>query len=385
MCELIADDQTDIDGDDIGDACDADVDGDGILNLVDNCAFSPNGTQGDIDVDGTGDACDVDIDGDGIANGVDGFLNGDTFVDESQIASIRFSDQNLGGVSFGEIASTGQLDVFIEDAGDSQAGLLLTAPSGTGTGRVKPCGFTGKDASVKFEQGTAMDITCGSIIVNVLSNRAELTLDNDVTINISQLTKARVEELGTQGFVVANEPESAFPIEMQLGDDITVTLPTSTTGVVEEPAEGQYVISNETTVEGAEPIVVEAEGKLFEYGAGDAGIPVLIDIKPDSTTNAINLGSNGNVPVAILSSDTFDATRVDPLSVSLASAPLKLKGKGTPMYSLKDVNGDGRVDLLVHVDTSSFQLSSTATTAKLQAVMLDGTEIFGTDVIVVVP
>ena len=83
------------------------------------------------------------------------------------------------------------------------------------------------------------------------------------------------------------------------------------------------------------------------------GQPVIVttrvttDIKPGTRPNSINLGSGGTVPVAIFSTASFDATRVDPLTVTLASAPVKLKGKGTHMSSSEDVNGDGRSDLLV--------------------------------------
>src|SRR6266571_162320 len=54
-------------------------------------------------------------------------------------------------------------------------------------------------------------------------------------------------------------------------------------------------------------------------------ITVAIDIKPGTTVNTINLGSGGNVPVAILSSDRFDATAVDARSVRLAGAGVALK------------------------------------------------------------
>ena len=49
-------------------------------------------------------------------------------------------------------------------------------------------------------------------------------------------------------------------------------------------------------------------------------INVTIDIKPGAFPNSINLGSNGNVPMAILSSADFDATTVDPETVTLADA-----------------------------------------------------------------
>ena len=78
-------------------------------------------------------------------------------------------------------------------------------------------------------------------------------------------------------------------------------------------------------------------------------LSVTIDIKPGKSPNSINLGSNGTVPVAILSAPGFDATTINPLSVTLASAPVQLRGKGTPMVSHSDVNGDGMTDLLINV------------------------------------
>ena len=115
-----------------------------------------------------------------------------------------------------------------------------------------------------------------------------------------------------------------------------------------------------------------------------AVIRVTIDIKPGSFPNSINLGSGGTVPVAILSTATFNATTVDPLSVTLASAPVRLKGKGTPMASSQDVNGDGRLDLVVHVDTTALELSETDTVAVLEGRTFDGKAIRGTDSVRVV-
>jgi len=65
-------DQMDIDGDGIGDVADDDIDGDLVLNAVDNCKLIPNplkeGIQFDTDLDSLGDPCDDDIDGDGALN-----------------------------------------------------------------------------------------------------------------------------------------------------------------------------------------------------------------------------------------------------------------------------------------------------------------------------
>ena len=52
----------DLDGDLIEDACDDDVDGDGVLNDNDNCVTTVNPDQIDLDQDNIGDLCDDFID-----------------------------------------------------------------------------------------------------------------------------------------------------------------------------------------------------------------------------------------------------------------------------------------------------------------------------------
>ncbi len=86
--EVYNPDQTDIDGDLVGDACDTctDTDGDGFGNPgfaantcdTDNCPYIYNAEQEDSDFDGIGDSCDIclydpqnDIDGDGICGDID--------------------------------------------------------------------------------------------------------------------------------------------------------------------------------------------------------------------------------------------------------------------------------------------------------------------------
>lgn len=51
-------DQSDSDGDGVGDACEEERDGDLVSDLTDNCPGTPNADQLDTDSDGIGDACD---------------------------------------------------------------------------------------------------------------------------------------------------------------------------------------------------------------------------------------------------------------------------------------------------------------------------------------
>jgi hypothetical protein len=111
---------------------------------------------------------------------------------------------------------------------------------------------------------------------------------------------------------------------------------------------------------------------------------VTVDIKPGDFPNSIQPTSNGVVPVAILSTPTFDATTIDPTSVTLASAPVRLRGQGMPMASLRDINGDGLPDLVVQVTTAALELSASDTEAVLKGRTFAGISVRGVDSVRVV-
>jgi parallel beta-helix repeat protein len=116
-------------------------------------------------------------------------------------------------------------------------------------------------------------------------------------------------------------------------------------------------------------------------------LEVDIDIKPGSYPNAINLGSYGLIPVAILSSEEFDATTVNPETVELAGAGVAVRGKSNKyMAHEEDVDGDGLVDLVTQVatenlDPGQFQDGSAVVTGATY----EGQQITGTDEITIVP
>jgi len=114
--------------------------------------------------------------------------------------------------------------------------------------------------------------------------------------------------------------------------------------------------------------------------------PIIIDIKPGSEPNSINLGSAGVVPVAILSTADFDASTVDPASVNLAGAGVKQVGMGNKyLCHQEDVNLDGLIDTVCQVYTAQLMVEVGETTATLEAETFDGIKLRGEDFIRVVP
>ena len=132
-------------------------------------------------------------------------------------------------------------------------------------------------------------------------------------------------------------------------------------------------------------------GNAVDMGAYECQQPsvitVEIDIKPGSYPNSINLGSHGLIPVAILSSAEFDATTVDPDTVTLSGAGVAVRGKGDKsMAHQEDINGDGRLDLVVQVGTTNLDPDSFQDGyAILTGPTFDGQDIEGEDEITIVP
>jgi hypothetical protein len=106
------------------------------------------------------------------------------------------------------------------------------------------------------------------------------------------------------------------------------------------------------------------------------GVPVTIDIRIGSNKNKINPKSNGILSVAILSTEQFDATRVDERSIRFGSA----QARTSPVHAvIADVNQDGKLDLVLYFHTQEMTIQCRDEFAVLIGQTLDGTLIAGSD------
>jgi hypothetical protein len=119
--------------------------------------------------------------------------------------------------------------------------------------------------------------------------------------------------------------------------------------------------------------------------------PITVDIKPGSDVAPINLKSKGKLPVAILSTEDFDAKLVDPATL-LFGDPSLMNAGAAPVSPLRsgqeDVNNDGLVDLTLKFSMRDLLDNEVIGAETLQGYLAgqlyDGTVIAGRDAVNIV-
>ena len=69
-----------------------------------------------------------------------------------------------------------------------------------------------------------------------------------------------------------------------------------------------------------------------------------VDIKPGSLTNPFNVKSKGVLPIAILTTEDFDATTIDPVTVTA-------RGVNPLRWIIEDIDEEGDIDLILYYDS----------------------------------
>jgi len=108
---------------------------------------------------------------------------------------------------------------------------------------------------------------------------------------------------------------------------------------------------------------------------------VSVDVKPGDIRNTVNPRSGGGIPVAILTTDTFDATSIDPASIAFGPrGASEVHGRG----HLEDVDGDSDLDMVVHFSVGESGIICGDTSAEVVGYTFDNIAIVGSDSIITV-
>jgi WD40 repeat protein len=129
----------------------------------------------------------------------------------------------------------------------------------------------------------------------------------------------------------------------------------------------------------------------LQFTAIPSPIQVSIDIRPGSCRNPVNRKARGVLPVAVLGTTDFDVSKVDPDSVALEGvAPLRFDYEDVAVASECSGSSHGFVDLSLKFDSGAIGAGLDSAqpgderTLELTGQLLNGTEIRGTDVVVIV-
>jgi hypothetical protein len=109
-------------------------------------------------------------------------------------------------------------------------------------------------------------------------------------------------------------------------------------------------------------------------------LTVVLEVRPGPPKDPVNPKSKGMIPVAIMSTDGFDASTVDQASLRFGPGQALATGRGR----LKDLNGDGLPDLVLHFRTQDTGIQCGDTSVSITGQTVNGIPIQGSDSITTV-
>lgn len=373
----------------------SDIDNDGVDNVDDAAPLDPYLCR-DLD----GDTCDdcssgsenssndgTDSDQDGACDNGDADDDNDGIHDTVDLLPTVFSDELSDGTSFGVITGRGDQFLTVTDSTSlpPNDGIRVTASvnGGLTPATIKPCGG---ETIMMLSAGDSFSFTCGSVTVETLEGELDIVfVSNSGTSASVSLAAGNGVTFAVSEMALTAAPTNESPILAELnvdgGSQASVWL-SSGNGISYQPATDTFSALASNNI----PIVLTLDNHEFTINPGGGVRSVAIDIKPGSSQNNINIGSNGVIPVAILSSESFDALTLDPETIRLNAAAVKVAGKsGKYLCHSEDVNADSYPDLVCQVLSDSFVIELGDSTAVLDGKTRSGLSVHGEDYLSIVP
>ncbi len=186
--------------------------------------------------------CSNDADGDGIEGSIDGTWSGAVFTDESLVFSDNFTDQHLGGTTFGEILDRGGLTVEVTELANPE-GVNAAASGPAGSATIEVC--TAPATQLTLTSGNSVAVKCSSATLEVLSGPITATFGT-IEASVPTGTTLTVTETSPGVFDVENVAGSTGSITV---GGLTLAPGESATGVTDTDGDG--VVDSVDTCPGA--------------------------------------------------------------------------------------------------------------------------------------
>jgi hypothetical protein len=424
----------------------ADQDGDGVADGVDNCPTVGNAGQEDANGNGVGDACEsapavtISPATTTVASGGSVTFTATATDSDDPLSSLTYEWRIDGLVQSGASASTfthafiadatvrvtardpGNLSGFAEatvviitnrppaaDAGGPYAGSEGAAVVFDGSGSSDEDGdaltyeWDLDDDGIADATGVSPSWTFadnGSYPVRLTVSDGSLTDQADVVVQIANV--APIVDAGAGAALVSGD---SFTLAGGFSDPGVQDAPWSWTvewgtgantpgGTSDQSA--AITPTRQFCAAGAYAVRLSVTDKDGDTGSDEAAVTVAplgvsIDIIPASEVNPFRLNERGQgqLPVAVLSRDGFDAGQLDAATLTLGdgSGPevaVSRRRNGTLMAAVEDIDGDGDLDLLIHFDRSALvdggEVDGSTRSLTLGGVLTDGcTVVGGTD------
>jgi YVTN family beta-propeller protein len=255
--------------------------------------------------------------------------------------------------------------VYIADAAGGTIRVLDTATNALIAGIPVGRGPRGVEVAPDGTRVYTANYDSGDVSVIDTATNTEIDVDGDPANGLTRITPAS----GAFGIAVTQDGACGYVASGVSGLSVINTV--TNTIVATVPIEG-----------------FSAFGKFIGPERGTANcargaVTVTIDIKPGEAPNPINPKARGNIPVAILSTSSFNA----PARVRMASPTFGRTGNEPSLNrcNSEDVNRDGFLDLICLFDTQAAAFQAGDTQGILKGQTVEGTPIRGTDSVLIVP